>query len=175
MDFFFPPQFHIQLLLIATGLLCHIKNKFFFALKMNIHKGELCTVHKITFHFISLYFYIHRFLYSCILVSCRTSLSDKLTNGDSVTQKSPVALLQGLRLCREAWNPGSPWDREGAHAALWGRPPGVMSQLLCLYCFTSVLVCGLRFCLYLHVEACMCKSVIFLWFLLFPGSFLFYY
>ncbi|XP_060761715.1 ras and Rab interactor 2 isoform X2 [Neoarius graeffei] len=54
----------------------------------------------------------------------RTSLSDKLTNGDSVTQKSPVALLQGLRLCREAWNPGSPWDREGAHAALWGRPPG---------------------------------------------------
>ncbi|XP_053343265.1 ras and Rab interactor 3 [Clarias gariepinus] len=54
----------------------------------------------------------------------RTSLSDKLTNGDLVTQRSPVALLQGLRLCQEAWNPGSPWDRQGAHAALWGRPPG---------------------------------------------------
>ncbi|XP_053507115.1 ras and Rab interactor 3 isoform X1 [Ictalurus furcatus] len=54
----------------------------------------------------------------------RTSLSDKLTNGDSVTQRSPVDLLQGLRLCQEAWNPGSPWDRQGAQAALWGRPPG---------------------------------------------------
>ncbi|KAF7692712.1 ras and Rab interactor 2 isoform X2 [Silurus meridionalis] len=54
----------------------------------------------------------------------RTSLSGKLTNGDSVTQRNPVALLQGLRLCQEAWNPGSPWDRQGAHAALWGRQPG---------------------------------------------------
>ncbi|TSP46816.1 NAD-dependent protein deacetylase sirtuin-2 [Bagarius yarrelli] len=54
----------------------------------------------------------------------RTSLSDNLTNGDSVTQRNPVALLQRLHLCQEAWNPGSPWDREGAHAALWGRPPG---------------------------------------------------
>ncbi|KAI5626364.1 ras and Rab interactor 2 [Silurus asotus] len=54
----------------------------------------------------------------------KTSLSGKLTNGDSVTQRNPVALLQGLRLCQEAWNPGSPWDRQGAHAALWGRQPG---------------------------------------------------
>ncbi|XP_060731617.1 ras and Rab interactor 3 isoform X2 [Tachysurus vachellii] len=53
-----------------------------------------------------------------------TKSGDSLTNGDSVTQRSPVALLQGLRLCQESWNPGSPWDREGAHAALWGRPPG---------------------------------------------------
>ncbi|XP_026797232.3 ras and Rab interactor 2 isoform X1 [Pangasianodon hypophthalmus] len=54
----------------------------------------------------------------------RTSLSDQLPNGDSVTQRSPVALLQGLRQCQGAWNPGSPWDGQGAHAALWGRPPG---------------------------------------------------
>ncbi|KAG7319585.1 hypothetical protein KOW79_016728 [Hemibagrus wyckioides] len=54
----------------------------------------------------------------------RTSFSDNLTNGDSVTQRNPVALLQRLRLCQEAWNPGSPWDRDGAHAALWGRLPG---------------------------------------------------
>ncbi|XP_062844055.1 ras and Rab interactor 2 [Trichomycterus rosablanca] len=71
----------------------------------------------------------------------RTSLTDKLINGNSVAQKSPVDLLRCLRLCQEAWKPGSPWDKNGAHAALWGRPPGSFlvvrdscsqNELLCL-------------------------------------------
>ncbi|XP_036412661.1 ras and Rab interactor 3 isoform X1 [Colossoma macropomum] len=54
----------------------------------------------------------------------RTSSHNKITNGDSSKQKSPMSLLHGLRLCQEAWDPGSPWDKHGAHAALWGRPAG---------------------------------------------------
>ncbi|XP_049334921.1 ras and Rab interactor 2 isoform X2 [Astyanax mexicanus] len=54
----------------------------------------------------------------------RSSPAYTITNGDSVTQRHPMSLVQGLRLCQEAWNPGSPWDRHGAHAALWGRPAG---------------------------------------------------
>ncbi|KAI4884327.1 hypothetical protein NFI96_026198 [Prochilodus magdalenae] len=54
----------------------------------------------------------------------RTSSDNKMTNGDSLIPKSPMSLLQGLRLCQEAWDPGSPWDQQGAHAALWGRPAG---------------------------------------------------
>ncbi|XP_072524825.1 ras and Rab interactor 2 isoform X2 [Salminus brasiliensis] len=54
----------------------------------------------------------------------RASPANRITNGDSVTQKHPMSRLQGLRLCQEAWDPGSPWDKHGAHAALWGRPAG---------------------------------------------------
>lgn len=75
-------------------------------------------------------------------------------------------LLQGLRLCQEAWNPGSPWDRQGAQAALWGRPPGVTSQSLYFYCCTCVLFCVFGLCICslrcLHVEvslkSCICNS-----------------
>ncbi|XP_038549792.1 ras and Rab interactor 2 [Micropterus salmoides] len=35
-----------------------------------------------------------------------------------------LSLLQQLRGCQEAWCPGAPWDREGAHAALCGTPAG---------------------------------------------------
>lgn len=81
------------------------------------------------------------------------SLSDKLTNGDLVTERRIGALLQGLHLCQEAWNPGSPWDRQGAQAALWGRPPGV-SPSHYLSCFTHVLFCVFSLCLgCLRVEA----------------------
>ncbi|XP_066508774.1 ras and Rab interactor 2-like [Hoplias malabaricus] len=71
----------------------------------------------------------------------RTRPDKKLMNGDFVPQKCPPGLLQGLHLCQEAWEPGSPWDRHGAHAALWGRPAGSFlvvpdfssqSKLLCV-------------------------------------------
>lgn len=91
------------------------------------------------------------------LVFCRTSLSDKLANGDSVTLRSPVVLLQGLRLCQEAWNPGGPWDRQGAQAALWGRPPGVKSQSLCTLFYLCPVFC---FCLvYKLSEVLMCGTI----------------
>ncbi|XP_044057229.1 ras and Rab interactor 2 isoform X2 [Siniperca chuatsi] len=35
-----------------------------------------------------------------------------------------LSLLQQLRGCQEAWCPGAPWDREGAHAAICGTPAG---------------------------------------------------
>ncbi|XP_075956357.1 ras and Rab interactor 2 isoform X1 [Anarhichas minor] len=35
-----------------------------------------------------------------------------------------LSLLEQLRVCREAWCPGAPWDREGAHAAICGTPAG---------------------------------------------------
>ncbi|XP_059187777.1 ras and Rab interactor 2 [Centropristis striata] len=35
-----------------------------------------------------------------------------------------LSLLEQLRGCQEAWCPGAPWDREGAHAALCGTPAG---------------------------------------------------
>ncbi|XP_029922604.1 ras and Rab interactor 2 [Myripristis murdjan] len=39
-------------------------------------------------------------------------------------RQSLVSVLEKLRGCQDAWCPGAPWDREGAHAALWGRPAG---------------------------------------------------
>ncbi|KAK2846899.1 hypothetical protein Q5P01_009898 [Channa striata] len=35
-----------------------------------------------------------------------------------------LSLLEQLRGCQEAWCPGAPWDREGAHAAVCGTPAG---------------------------------------------------
>ncbi|XP_076590935.1 ras and Rab interactor 2 isoform X2 [Chaetodon auriga] len=35
-----------------------------------------------------------------------------------------LTLLEQLRGCQEAWCPGAPWDREGAHAAICGTPAG---------------------------------------------------
>ncbi|XP_041796556.1 ras and Rab interactor 2 isoform X2 [Chelmon rostratus] len=35
-----------------------------------------------------------------------------------------LSLLEQLRGCEEAWCPGAPWDREGAHAAICGTPAG---------------------------------------------------
>ncbi|KAL0972793.1 hypothetical protein UPYG_G00194830 [Umbra pygmaea] len=42
----------------------------------------------------------------------------------AVHPSSPLTLLGRLKLCQDAWAPGSPWDRDGVHAALWGRPVG---------------------------------------------------
>ncbi|XP_061074394.1 ras and Rab interactor 2 [Conger conger] len=65
----------------------------------------------------------------------------ELANGRTVVPGGPLTLLDRLQLCRAAWAPGGPWDRDGAFTALWGRPPGsflVLSdsasrpQLLCL-------------------------------------------
>ncbi|XP_035242186.1 ras and Rab interactor 2 isoform X1 [Anguilla anguilla] len=65
----------------------------------------------------------------------------ELANGSDVAPGGPLTLLDRLRLCQSAWAPGSPWGRDGAFAALWGRLPGsflVLSdsssqpQLLCL-------------------------------------------
>ncbi|KAK7156911.1 hypothetical protein R3I94_006836 [Phoxinus phoxinus] len=62
-------------------------------------------------------------------------------NGVSRDQTKTLSLLQGLRLCQDAWAPKSPWDSHGAHAALWGRPSGSFlvvegslsqDQLLCV-------------------------------------------
>ncbi|KAK9962749.1 hypothetical protein ABG768_008101 [Culter alburnus] len=62
-------------------------------------------------------------------------------NGVSRDQTKVLSLLQGLRLCQDAWAPKSPWDKHGAHAALWGRPSGSFlvvqgslpqDQLLCV-------------------------------------------
>lgn len=35
-----------------------------------------------------------------------------------------LSLLEKLRACQDAWCPGAPWDREGAHAAIRGAPAG---------------------------------------------------
>ncbi|XP_023206479.1 ras and Rab interactor 2-like [Xiphophorus maculatus] len=35
-----------------------------------------------------------------------------------------LSLLEKLRGCQDAWCPGAPWDREGAHAAIRGAPAG---------------------------------------------------
>ncbi|XP_060901601.1 ras and Rab interactor 2 isoform X1 [Labrus mixtus] len=35
-----------------------------------------------------------------------------------------LSLLEQLRGCQDAWCPGAPWDREGAHHALCGTPAG---------------------------------------------------
>ncbi|XP_029373720.1 ras and Rab interactor 2 isoform X2 [Echeneis naucrates] len=35
-----------------------------------------------------------------------------------------LSLLEQLKGCQEAWCPGAPWDREGAHAAICGAPAG---------------------------------------------------
>ncbi|KAM6959244.1 ras and Rab interactor 2 [Aplochiton taeniatus] len=48
----------------------------------------------------------------------RTSSSSGLRRG------SLLGAVQRLTQCSEAWCPGPPWDRDGAHAALWGRPQG---------------------------------------------------
>ncbi|XP_030633835.1 ras and Rab interactor 2 [Chanos chanos] len=48
----------------------------------------------------------------------------KVPNGAPGALTGPLSLLQGLRECQGAWAPGSPWDRAGARAALWGRPAG---------------------------------------------------
>ncbi|KAJ8280263.1 hypothetical protein GJAV_G00052440 [Gymnothorax javanicus] len=47
-----------------------------------------------------------------------------LANGSSAAPGEALTLLDRLRLCQAAWAPGSPWDRDGAFAALWRRPPG---------------------------------------------------
>ncbi|XP_039987708.1 ras and Rab interactor 3 isoform X2 [Xiphias gladius] len=39
------------------------------------------------------------------------------------SRKRP-SLLEQLKGCQEAWCPGAPWDREGAHAAICGTPAG---------------------------------------------------
>ncbi|XP_051253300.1 ras and Rab interactor 2 isoform X2 [Dicentrarchus labrax] len=38
--------------------------------------------------------------------------------------RSRLSLLEQLKGCQKAWCPGSPWDREGAHAAICGAPAG---------------------------------------------------
>lgn len=40
-----------------------------------------------------------------------------------------LSLLEKLRGCQDAWCPGAPWDREGAHAAIRGAPAGVREEL----------------------------------------------
>ncbi|XP_042343269.1 ras and Rab interactor 2 isoform X2 [Plectropomus leopardus] len=35
-----------------------------------------------------------------------------------------LSLLEQLKGCQEAWCPGAPWDREGAHTAICGTPAG---------------------------------------------------
>ncbi|KAM4566720.1 ras and Rab interactor 2 isoform 1-T1 [Odontesthes bonariensis] len=34
------------------------------------------------------------------------------------------SILEQLRVCQDAWCPGAPWDKEGAHAAMCGAPAG---------------------------------------------------
>lgn len=64
-----------------------------------------------------------------------------IPNGVSGFHSKTQNLLQGLRLCQDAWAPKNPWDKHGAHAALWGRPTGSFlvvegsssdEQLLCV-------------------------------------------
>ncbi|XP_051963112.1 ras and Rab interactor 2-like isoform X1 [Xyrauchen texanus] len=71
----------------------------------------------------------------------RESSASTVSNGVSVGKLKTLNLLQGLRLCQDAWAPTSPWDRHGAYAALWGRPAGSFlvvqgssseDQLLCV-------------------------------------------
>ncbi|XP_040903135.1 ras and Rab interactor 2 [Toxotes jaculatrix] len=40
------------------------------------------------------------------------------------SSRRKLSLLEQLRSCQEAWCPGGPWDREGAHAAICGTPAG---------------------------------------------------
>ncbi|XP_026119226.1 ras and Rab interactor 2-like [Carassius auratus] len=71
----------------------------------------------------------------------RENPASTVPNGVSRNEKQILTLLQGLRLSQDAWAPKSPWDRHGAHAALWGRPAGSFlvvqdsssqDQLLCV-------------------------------------------
>lgn len=55
----------------------------------------------------------------------RENAASTVPNGVSRDETKNLNLLQGLRLCQDAWAPKSPWDGHGAHAALWGRPAGV--------------------------------------------------
>ncbi|KAM4742415.1 ras and Rab interactor 2 [Anableps anableps] len=40
------------------------------------------------------------------------------------SSRKRLSLLEKLRGCQDAWCPGAPWDREGAHAAIRGAPAG---------------------------------------------------
>ncbi|XP_050985210.1 ras and Rab interactor 2 [Labeo rohita] len=71
----------------------------------------------------------------------RENAASTVPNGVSRDETKNLNLLQGLRLCQDAWAPKSPWDGHGAHAALWGRPAGSFlvvqdsssqDQLLCV-------------------------------------------
>ncbi|XP_056613456.1 ras and Rab interactor 2 isoform X1 [Triplophysa dalaica] len=75
------------------------------------------------------------------LASCGEHSTSTLPNGVTGVQTKTLSLLQGLPLCQDAWAPKSPWDRHGAHTALWGRPVGSFlvvegsspdEQLLCI-------------------------------------------
>lgn len=57
------------------------------------------------------------------------SATVRTVNGGAGALRRPFSLLDRLRLCQDAWAPGVPWDREEAHAALWGRPAGVSFSL----------------------------------------------
>ncbi|XP_063060579.1 ras and Rab interactor 3 [Engraulis encrasicolus] len=49
----------------------------------------------------------------------------RMANGDSPHPCGGYfSLLLHLKACQEAWAPGPPWNKEGACAALWGRPAG---------------------------------------------------
>ncbi|XP_035011221.2 ras and Rab interactor 3 isoform X2 [Hippoglossus stenolepis] len=52
------------------------------------------------------------------------------------SSRSKPSLLEQLRGCQEAWCPGAPWDREGAHTAICGTPAG--SFLVVQDCATSL-------------------------------------
>ncbi|XP_016409758.1 ras and Rab interactor 2-like isoform X2 [Sinocyclocheilus rhinocerous] len=71
----------------------------------------------------------------------RENPASTVPNGVSRDETKILSLLQGLRLCQDAWAPKSPWDSHAAHAALWGRPAGSFlvvqdsssqDQLLCV-------------------------------------------
>ncbi|XP_023260937.1 ras and Rab interactor 2-like isoform X2 [Seriola lalandi dorsalis] len=40
------------------------------------------------------------------------------------SSRKKLSLLEQLKGCQQAWCPGAPWDREGAHAAIRGTPAG---------------------------------------------------
>ncbi|KAL2095529.1 hypothetical protein ACEWY4_007677 [Coilia grayii] len=48
----------------------------------------------------------------------------RMSNGNSCSSSGFFSLLLDLKACQEAWAPGPPWNEDGAHAALWGRPAG---------------------------------------------------
>ncbi|XP_060929577.1 ras and Rab interactor 3 [Limanda limanda] len=52
------------------------------------------------------------------------------------SSRSKPSLLGQLRGCQEAWCPGAPWDREGAHTVICGTPAG--SFLVVQDCATSL-------------------------------------
>ncbi|KAG5268974.1 hypothetical protein AALO_G00196900 [Alosa alosa] len=73
--------------------------------------------------------------------TCCAKSSVRMSNGDSALASGPLALLLHLKACQEAWAPGPPWNKDGTHAALWGRPAGsflvlrdsaAQPELLCL-------------------------------------------